>query len=111
MKSLKFRRELIEMMKKGEKTVTWRLFDDKELTEGDLVELVDWDSKEVVGSAVLGLVSVHPLGELYDTDTAGHEEYTSPEQMLETYKNYYGDKVTLNTEVKVIVLDSINIPA
>jgi hypothetical protein len=40
MKTLKFRKTLSELILKGEKTATWRLFDDKNLKEGDEIVLV-----------------------------------------------------------------------
>lgn len=39
MKTLKFRTKLIEKMKKGEKFKTWRLFDDKNLQEGERIRI------------------------------------------------------------------------
>lgn len=40
MKTLKFRSHLADLILKGEKDVTWRLFDDKDLTIGDQLELL-----------------------------------------------------------------------
>ena len=41
MKKLKFEHELAKLIIRGEKTSTWRLFDDKDLSVGDNVELID----------------------------------------------------------------------
>ena len=35
MKTLKFKKVLSELILKGEKNTTWRLFDDKDLVAGD----------------------------------------------------------------------------
>ena len=42
------------------------------------------------------------LGEVKDKDFEGHEKYKDQDDMLEHYKKYYGDKVNLDTMVKVI---------
>ena len=36
MKTLKFRKELSELILKKEKTTTWRIFDDKDIKQGDV---------------------------------------------------------------------------
>ena len=41
MKILKFKNELVSLISSGEKDSTWRLFDDKNLQEGDEVILVN----------------------------------------------------------------------
>jgi hypothetical protein len=41
MKKLKFRHHLVKEIVTGSKTVTWRLFDDKDLQVGDELELID----------------------------------------------------------------------
>ena len=62
MKTLKFMPHLVAPVLSGEKTSTWRLFEDFE----------------------------------------GHEKYKDQEDMLSHYKSYYGDKVTLDTVVKMV---------
>lgn len=52
-KSLKFREHLAKLVWAGEKSVTWRLFDNKNLSEGDIVDLVNWNTKEVFTSTEL----------------------------------------------------------
>lgn len=49
MKTIKFRPALAKLIIEGKKTTTWRLFDDKNLQVGDVVELVNWETKEVFG--------------------------------------------------------------
>ncbi len=47
---VKFREHLVLKILSGEKTVTWRLFDDKDLQEGDRIELVNWNTGETFGA-------------------------------------------------------------
>lgn len=41
MKRLKLDHELAKLVRQGEKTSTWRVFDDKDISEGDELEFVD----------------------------------------------------------------------
>ncbi len=102
MKKLKFRHHLAEEIIAGRKTVTWRLFDDKDLKVGDELELLDWESGEKFAEAEILKVREKRLGEIEEKDFEGHEKFESKEEMLETYRKYYGDKVDWNTIVKII---------
>lgn len=102
MKKLKFRHHLIEEIITGKKTVTWRLFDDKDLKIGDEIELIDWDTKEKFAEAEIIKVHEKKLGEIEERDFEWHEKFGSKDEMLETYKKYYGDSVDWNTLVKII---------
>jgi len=50
-KTLKFRRSLAEEILAGRKTATWRLFDDKDLSVGDKIDFLIWESKEKFAEA------------------------------------------------------------
>ena len=50
-KQVKFVPSLVDLILKGEKTATTRLFDDKDLQTGDIIELVNRDTKKVFGLA------------------------------------------------------------
>jgi len=102
MKTLKFTPELSELIKVGTKTTTWRLFDDKNLQNGDKIELLNRGNSEKISDAVITDLKEKKLGEVIKEDYIGHESYENQEEMLNTYKKYYGDKVTLDTIVKII---------
>lgn len=105
MKSLKFTPALCEQILSGEKTSTWRLFDEKELQSGDVVEFINKETGKMVGTAILTNVRLKKLGTLDEVDWAGHERFASESEMYETYRRYYGDKVGPDTEVKLIDFD------
>ncbi len=107
MKTLKFKPELIELMRRGEKTITWRLFDDKNLEEGDSVALVDKQTLTEAGHARIKEVHLKKLKDITSADYIGHERYVTKEEMYETYRGYYGDRVTPETQVKIITLSDI----
>lgn len=101
-KTLKFKSHLVELILSGEKTTTWRLFDDKDLQVGDEVELVNSDTKEVAARAQITHVLTKPLGQVTDADYAGHERYESQDDLLNHFRQYYGERVNLGTELKVV---------
>ena len=103
MKVVKFRPHLCKQILDGSKKVTWRLFDDKDLSRGDEVEFWNKETFEPFAKVVLIEVRMKQLGDVNDNDfEEGHERYESHEQMIETFRKYYGDKVTDETEVKII---------
>ncbi len=102
MKSLKFRAYLVPKVLSGEKYSTWRLFDDKDVKEGDVVDLLEFVTNRHFGVAKITKVVEKPMGELTTEDKAGHEEFESDEQMYEVYTTYYKQPVGPETPVKVI---------
>lgn len=101
-KAIKFAPELVPLVKDGSKTSTWRLFDDKDLREGDVVDFIA--RPELVKFAVAKLTSVieKPLGELTEEDKKGHEKFSSDEEMYKTYEGYYDKPVGPQTPIKLI---------
>jgi len=108
MKRLKFKPELCELILKGEKTATWRLFDDKDLALGDEIEFINSESGEVIGSGKITKLKLTTLGNLDENDWEGHESFESEAEMYETYRGYYGDKVTPDSELKIITFTFSN---
>lgn len=102
MKTLKFKSHLVPLILSGEKTSTWRLFDDKDLQPGDNLELVNKDTMEKFSEATIVGIREKTLKDVSDQDFDGHEKFESAEKMYETYRLYYGDKVTPETIVKII---------
>jgi len=101
-KTLKFNNELREPIQSGEKNSTWRMFDDKDLKLGDHLSLVISETGEKFADAVIVYVKEKKLGAIDVYDCQGHETYKSKEDMLQTYRNYYGNKVTFDTPIKLV---------
>jgi ribonuclease HI len=108
MKRLKFDHHLAGLIRQGTKTTTWRLYDDKDISVNDAVELIDkvdpsnpatWVS---IGIARVQSVVEKRLGDLHESDYVGHEAFTSPTQMIETYQRYYGLQVSAETPAKIV---------
>ncbi len=111
MKKLKLEHEWARLVLAGEKTTTWRLFDDKDLSVNDQVELIDKvvpdrpETWQAIGTATITSVLEKRLGDVGAADTDGQEQYATPEQMLQTYQGYYGPNVGWDTLVKIIHFD------
>lgn len=101
MKVIKFTPELTELIKSGKKTSTFRLFDDKDLQVGDEFTMVTRDGEVLTefGTAVITQVDLRTLSTLTAEDYDGHEPVADP---VNVYRDYYGDTVNLDTEVKII---------
>ena len=103
MKTLKFRRYLVPLVLSGKKDMTWRLFDEKNLKEGDEVDLINWNTGEKFGEGTLTKVWEKEMGKLEESDFDGHEDFSSEEEMYKTYNTYYGEgRVNPETIVKII---------
>ena len=101
-KTLKFKPNLADLIRKGEKVSTWRLFDDKDLQEGDLIGLCENGIEAAFAIAVITRVVEKPLGSLEESDWVGHERFASDDEMYQTYRKYYGPSVGQDTLVKII---------
>lgn len=103
MKTLKFVENLVPLILSGEKTSTWRIFDDKDLSLGDKLSLIEKGTGEEFARAEIVSVREKVLGDIEDADfDDGHERYGSKEKMLEAYQSYYGNHITMDTVIKIV---------
>lgn len=109
MKTLKFKDYLVPLVLSGEKNTTWRLFDDKDLKEGDKLILINKDTLEEFAKAKIIFTKEKTLGEIVDADFEGHEKFESEEGMYKEYRLYYGDKVGPDSIVKLIKFEIMNL--
>src|SRR5688500_1529974 len=107
-KQLKFAQDLVPLILTGKKVSTWRLWDDKDLQVGDIVDFIEYGTNKTFATGKLTKVVEKPLGELTEDDKSGHETFASDQEMYETYTRYYGRAVDKNTLVKLIWFDVIN---
>lgn len=103
-KVIKFTPELTEKIKNKEKTSTMRMFDDKDLTEGESVVLATRDGQNVseFGEATLTQIIEKPLSKVTKKDYKG---FKNLDTSIEEFKQYYGDVVTKSTLVKIITFE------
>lgn len=102
MKTLKFKEKLSKLILSGEKTTTWRLFDDKDLQVSDeVIFLVKETLQEFAKVRLLEVVETI-FGNLSEEDLDGHEKYSSPEEMYKVFSEFYQRQVDANSPVKII---------
>lgn len=101
-KTLKFRDFKVKGILEGGKTMTWRLFDDKDLKEGDELELINKDSGKEFTRAIIVSIKEKKLKDIEESDYEGHEKFENKEEIYEMCRHYYGDKVNPDSIVKII---------
>jgi len=101
-KTSKFRPELAELILAGKKTSTWRLWDDKSISEGDILDLLNKETLQKFATARVIKVVEKPLGSLTLEEKDGHETYTSDEEMFKMLEGFYHKPVNADTMAKVI---------
>ncbi len=109
MKSIKFRKDESERILSGEQTVTWRLFDDKDLQEGEIVQFIVWGTYAEFAQARLTKIVEKKFEDLSETGWDGYKQFPSKERMYKTFEVFYNRTVDGQTPVKVIQFELINI--
>lgn len=102
MKTLKFNPNLVSLVLSGEKTSTWRLWDDKDLEVGDKVSFLNSETKEEFAVGELVKVFEKQFKDLDADDWSGHEKFNSEREMYDSYSKFYNREVTPETLVKII---------
>ena len=107
MKTIKFNHDFVKEILDGKKTTTWRLFDDKNLQTGDEIELIDAKTGIAFADATITDLQEKTIKDLTDEELKNHQ-YNSREEMIKSHRDYYGDKVNLDTIVKIIIFELIS---
>jgi ribonuclease HI len=110
MKTLKFNHDDAQEILQAKKDTTWRLYDDKDISVDDQLKIIDKaepnnpSAWQVIGQGKVIEIVEKKMGSLTPEDMtmAGHREFRTLDDALETYKGYYGDRVSLDTPVKII---------
>lgn len=108
MKTLKLDHALAKLIISGEKTSTWRVNDDKDLTVNDEIEFIDKvdpvrpDSWQIIGFAKIDSIVEKRFADVQDSDFDSHESFDTRDAMLQTYRGYYGDSINEDTPVKMV---------
>ncbi len=102
MKPLKFAPPLPEKVLSGEKTITWRINDEKNLSCGDELSLLRSTNTSEFARAVIIWVKETTFGALTEEDCEGHESFASEEEKYKTYSRYYNTEITPASVLKVI---------
>lgn len=101
-KTLKFTSELADLVLSGEKTCTWRIFDDKDLKKGDIITMIRRPNLTIFAKAEVISVLAKKLGEITNEDKIGHEDVGTMRQMYKIYTGFYNQTVGPETSVKIV---------
>ncbi len=107
MKTLKFADHLIPLILNGSKTATWRLFDDKNLSIGDKLELVHAATGKIFARAVITSVKELAIKDIANEDRIGHEPLGDVDEICAIYENFYHQHITPATMMKIIRFELI----
>jgi len=99
---------MAELIREGKKTVTWRINDEKNLSVDDDVWIIDKverenpDTWQAIGTARITEILAKHLGDIEGSELGEHETYASKEEMIKTFRKYYGRDINAKTAVKII---------
>ncbi len=102
MKTLKFAPHLIPQIISWEKTSTWRLFDDKELSIWDEIELRNTEDDTIIGHGQIISLTEKQIKDINEEDCDGHEKFKNTEEIITNLRKYYGNSVDEDSIVKII---------
>jgi ribonuclease HI len=101
-KILKFRSVAVEDITSGRVNKTWRLFDDKQLSIDDLLQLINSDTEQPFGYAKIIKITAKHLADIDDSDMEGHKKYQNTAEVVEYLTQFYGPRVNPENILKVI---------
>ncbi len=104
---MKFNQNLIPLIVSKQKTATWRLFDDKNLSVGDTLELLNAETREIFAKAKIVSLSEKPISQVSDEDRVGHEPVGQGIELLKHYETLYKKKIDPNESIKIIRFELI----
>ena len=107
MKYLKFYSKYVTPILSGEKTLTWRVFDEKNLTVGDELSLINNETGEVFAMARIVKLKECRFKDLTPEDKKAHETFITDEDMYNVFAEYYKRPVGSQDHLKIITFELI----
>ena len=111
MKFLKVSHKIAKLIYSGEKNNTWRINDEKNVSVDDVIGIVDkinpddLTSWKIIGTGKVSEVLQKRLSDIEQGDLGVGEDFESKDQMLRTFRKYYGGDISERTPVKIITFD------
>jgi hypothetical protein len=102
MKVVKFRSYLVPLILAGEKTNTWRLFDDKDLSVGDTIGLREFGAEKSFATAVITSVAQKALGDMTEQELDDNKSPHSLSEMYSVFSEWYHQPVDATTLAKIV---------
>jgi hypothetical protein len=104
-KQVGFDPKLVSLIISGQKTATWRIDDQKDLSSGDVCDLINSETGKKFATGRLTKVFQKQFKELTEDDKKGHEKYFSEEEMFKTFEYYYKKPIGPETLIKVVMFE------
>jgi hypothetical protein len=101
-KKIKFIQKECKSIIEGKITTTFRIFDEKNITEADELIFITAETKEEFARVIVTSTKITTFGQLTDNDWEGLEKIDSDEELFNKFEKYYHRKVDWNTPVKII---------
>ena len=101
-KTLKFDPEKADLTLAGEKTTTWRLFDDKNLTISDEIVLIRRPEQTTFAKAVITNIVEKRMRDLNATNYLEHQRFGTDRKMYQKFSDWYQCVVNQDTVIKII---------
>jgi ribonuclease HI len=108
MKILKLDHQFAQQVLSGERRSTWRMFDEKHLSVGDEIQIVDKVDPDddgtwlIIGEGKIEQVTEKRLADVSENEYKTEEAYTSLDDILAEFRKFYGPLVTSATPVKIV---------
>ena len=102
MKKLKFKSNLVTGILSGERTTTWRFFDDKNLSAGDQLSLLDAATGNEFAKAEIVHVNEKQLDQVVPSDFDDKRWVTDVAGMIKHFQPMYQEKIASSSNVKII---------
>lgn len=108
MKQLKFDHKYAQAIIEGKKRATFRVNDDKDIRPGDVVEIVHKIDRDrpatwtIPGELEITQIDEVPIGDLTEQHLRIAESFDSIDEMIQTFRRFYGDYIDDHTRVRVL---------
>lgn len=97
-----FAKDLVPLVKSGEKTLTYRLGDKYDyLKPGDKIQAKDSSTNKPFAKIEITAKQTISFGKL-PIDKPGHEQYKSKDEMRKTFQKYYEQEVSDDSPVVIL---------
>lgn len=97
-KTLKFPAAYISAILEKDQVTTARMFDEKNLTEGDMVDFLNQDTGETFAQAKITRIKIMSFAEMASLNK-------DPEYTYQGYSERYHTEITPDMEVKLVTCD------
>lgn len=102
MKTLKFDNSQIDKILSREITSTWRLADEKNIQVDDQIQLINAETGSVFAEIIVDKITTKRISDINDSDMLGHAQYENNEDIVDSFRKYYGHNIDQNSVVKII---------